>query len=399
MCSHTMSPHSSTLHLPGRSSRLAGGPGGPSSSLLNPKIQRQRRPTAPLAESASTTPTTPTPGQKRQAAVRSTFALKRSTDKRIAAAQATLCSHSPMDPNDLRAAAAILQPAHWDEVALERNLADLCAYPLCRQSSLSPSVTSIVLGPNGHQSHDTPAALSKLQPWTPVTASQLALLPATAELASFCSRKCWLKSSFIRLQLSHDPLYLRPANAKPVSILLAEDEDAHHLALPEQVSASSSLVSYIDDMLAQAAASFSSAKTSSSVPVTENQPDPTAIIPFERVDSYGIDGHSTKADNGARRMVASRTRSRAAATVRCAAPFTIVTAAFSGVTPKACRLISSPVQPPNGAHVAKPRPNPGDHADDMVSFNLENKLQRELFLQRFEAIFRAHLVLFPPLPC
>ena len=117
---------------------------------------------------------------------------------------------------------AHFQPADLDDLVEERNIACKCGYPLCaRPNALQPT---------------PPAAAAKYR----VLRGRGASTPIVVEarrLERFCGDDCARRALWIRVQLSEQPAWLRPAGSTGHSITLLEEEKkrepaARHLSDP-----------------------------------------------------------------------------------------------------------------------------------------------------------------------
>ncbi|CAG8593464.1 1708_t:CDS:2 [Paraglomus occultum] len=121
------------------------------------------------------------------------IAIRRKYDELTLQWQETL--YQPVDCEVLRESAKFIQPQHYNEVIEERNVDNLCGYPICSKS---------------RQQIDSNYRIS-------LRAREVYDI---SELKHFCSRTCYVASKFFLSQLSPEPIYLRNLNKwNPVKVI------------------------------------------------------------------------------------------------------------------------------------------------------------------------------------
>ena len=107
---------------------------------------------------------------------------------------------SASDITLFRQAIQKLQPKDWDDMVIERNIYEKCAYPLC---SFQPLVFD-------REARDRIFGKRK---------NYEIFIDSKAELDKWCSVECIEKGLFVRLQLRPEPHWLRDSNLPDVIIM------------------------------------------------------------------------------------------------------------------------------------------------------------------------------------
>lgn len=118
---------------------------------------------------------------------------------------------SPSDAHRFRTAIVPFQPADYDGLVEERNIADKCGYTLCpRPKGKAPSTARkhFIDTSKGVQIVDR----KKLEMW--------------------CSDDCARRAMFVKVQLSEEPAWLRQGDYGSEIELMVDNAKEHHLALP-----------------------------------------------------------------------------------------------------------------------------------------------------------------------
>ncbi|KAI9222353.1 hypothetical protein BC828DRAFT_30966 [Blastocladiella britannica] len=127
---------------PARLSRLAGGAGGRSATRRRPRPTQSSAPksTSLVASTAATTAAASTgnPNRARMLAMSKSLERKRLASSRVTAALDSVSATGSVSLPVLKAACACFDPSDWDQVMIERNLADACGYPLCPAGKYGP---------------------------------------------------------------------------------------------------------------------------------------------------------------------------------------------------------------------------------------------------------------------
>ncbi|KAJ3327591.1 RNA polymerase II associated protein 2 [Blyttiomyces sp. JEL0837] len=119
----------------------------------------------------------------RKKAITHSLKVKQEWDKKVFAMQEMLFEGG-VEVEELKKAAAYMQPKHYEEVIVERNASNLCGYPLC---------------PN-----DLPQRQGRYR----ISHKELKVYDI-AELKSYCSSTCLASSKYLISQLPDDPVYMR----------------------------------------------------------------------------------------------------------------------------------------------------------------------------------------------
>ncbi|KAI9189388.1 RNA polymerase II associated protein 2 [Blastocladiella emersonii ATCC 22665] len=398
------------------SSRLAGGPGGaPATSRGGGKGRAKSAATAPV-------------NRARQMVMRQSLNQKRALEKNILRHQEGLSAPGAASVEAVKDACAILQPLHWDEIALERNLIDYCAYPRCDEPYECSNTVSTVIrvrpasrGPLrvvNDELFDLLALKNDLhgfaEPWKPLAPSEAAILPPDADVAHFCSRRCLLRSKTVRVQLDEEPVYLRLRATPPVQL----PEELEHQKRDPVEAYVSDILSTPLDVPREAVASVvirenEAAAATTPASATASDADPTDQA--RRVDGYASrDPHVTqKRRPRGTKSAAAAPSLPARALSELPTTFTLVASAFTGVvTPRTRRWLkhgndAPPKQPPSSepsSSAAQARSSDASSGDEdeeeeeeeYLPLNLHRKLQTGIFQDRFQTILRSVAELIAP---
>ena len=123
-----------------------------------------------------------------------------------------LAHQSATDAELFKRGLSCFQPSDSDELVLERNIYDRCGYALC------PRINAKV----------TTKATHRII-WGTKTGQKFQVVPK-AELEKWCSAECAERATFVRLQLSQEPIRIRGAPAEGIRLLEESSSEEDMLA-------------------------------------------------------------------------------------------------------------------------------------------------------------------------